>query len=155
MSPAWPWKGKRDRREADRPLIPPGVSVARQPVMTKSEAQFYNLLRLTVQDEYLVLSQVPIWCLVTLQSGDETARRELMGQIALKRVDFVLVHPGTLIVEKVIEFERRGNSPRQQHRDRLLEALFKQAGIPHVRISPHHLYTTRALATALGLEPME
>ena len=51
-----------------------GVSLHAQPLLTKDEAAFYNLLKLTVQDYYLVLAQVPVWCLVDVQSKDPKAR---------------------------------------------------------------------------------
>jgi hypothetical protein len=133
------------------------VSVSAQPVLTPAEAEFYNLLRLTVQDRYLVLSQVPVWCLVEVRSADEALRRSVLGKIALTRVDFVLIHPGTLAVEKVVELKPAAASPKQRTRDRLLQALFKQAGIEQVRVAPTPGtgYTMPMLAGLLGLEPPE
>jgi hypothetical protein len=157
MSLPWAWKRARSGVLQDLSGLPSGVSVSAQPVLTPAEAEFYNLLRLTVQDRYLVLSQVPVWCLVEVRSADEALRRSVLGKIALKRVDFVLIHPGTLAVEKVVELKPAAASPKQQTRDRLLQALFKQAGIEQVRVASTAGtgYTMPMLAGLLGLEPPE
>jgi hypothetical protein len=149
---SWSWKR---RGRDDLATLPDGVSVSAQSVLTEAEAKFYNLLKLVVQDRYLVLSQVPVWCLVEIRSANEALRRSVLGKIALRRVDFVLVHPGTLAVEKVVELKPPASSPAQQTRDRLLEAIFKQAGIEQVRIPPGARYTMPVLASLLGLEPMD
>jgi hypothetical protein len=153
MSLTWFWRATKRPRSAAAglPLIPPGVRLARQPLMSKSEAEFYNLLRLAVQDQYLVLAQVPIWCLVELRSTNQDAYRELLSKIALKRADFVLAHPGTLAVEKVVELQRPGSSQKQQERDRLIEAVFQQTGIQHIRVPLRTSYTLPDLADLLGL----
>jgi Protein of unknown function (DUF2726) len=150
MSLPWGWKWRRSRD--DWATLPRGVSVAVQPVLTKIEAEFYNLLRLTVQDRYLVLAQVPVWCLVEVSSADERLRRAVLGRIALKRVDFVLIHPGTLAVAKVVELKQPVVSPKQQTRERFLEAMFKEAGIEQVRVPAKAGYTMPALAGLLGLD---
>jgi hypothetical protein len=157
MSLPWAWKRRRSRSLEDLSAVPAGVSVSAQPVLTPAEAEFYNLLKLTVQDRYLVLSQVPVWCLVEVRSAEETLRRSMLGKIALKRVDFVLIHPGTLTVAKVVELKPPAASSNQQIRDRLLEAVFKQAGIEQVRIAPKagSGYTVPMLASLLGVEPLE
>ena len=154
MTLAWAWR--RRRRDAEgQATLPSGVSVSPQRVLTQAEAKFYNLLRLTVQDRYLILSQIPVWCLVEICSDDEALRRSVLGRIALKRVDFVLVHPGTLVVEKVVELKQPGGSPKQQMRDRLVETIFKQAGMDHIRVPPQAAYTVPVLASLLGLDPPE
>jgi hypothetical protein len=151
MALSWLRKTRRPGAGRNRPLIPPGVRLTRQPVMSKSEAEFYNLLRLAVQDQYLVLAQVPVWCLVELHSADPDAYRELLSKIALKRVDFVLAHPGTLAVEKVVDLQRTGASPKQQERNQLLQAVFQEAGIQHIRIPARTGYTLPDLTDLLDL----
>jgi hypothetical protein len=153
---SWAWRRPRHGC-LDDVTIPAGVSVSARPVLTPTEAEFYNLLKLTVQDRYLLLAQVPIWCLVEVRSDDETLRRSLLGKIALKRVDFVLIHPGTLAVAKVVELKPAAISPKQLSRDRLVEAVFKQAGIEQVHVPPKagSGYTMPMLANLLGLEPPE
>ena len=129
------------------------VSVHAQPLLTKDEAAFYNLLRLTVQDRYLVFAQVPVWCLVDVQSHDAKARAAFLEKIALRRVDFALVHPGTLAVFKVIELDDPTIPPFQKTaRNALIDAVFKEAGIGLIRLENPGSYTALKLASALGLE---
>ena len=119
------------------PVLPDGVQVQAQPVLTEAEAAFYNLLRLAVQDRYLVFTQVPLWCLLTVTAGDRKARSAVMNRIALKRVDFVLVHPGTLRVAKVVELDGEGEaSPQMLERNRVIDELLARAGIEVARMPP-------------------
>jgi hypothetical protein len=130
-----------------------GVSWHAQPLLTKDEAAFYNLLRLTVQDRYLVFAQVPVWCLIDVQSGDPKARASFLNRIALRRVDFVLIHPGTLATFKIVELDDPAVPPAQKEgRNKLIDGVFKEAGIPLVRLKNPGAYTAPTLAAALGLE---
>lgn len=130
-----------------------GVSVRAQPLLTKDEAAFYNLLKLTVQDRYLVLAQVPVWCLVDVHTKDPKARAAFLNRIALRRVDFVLVHPGTLATEKIIELDDPALPTAQKEaRNKLIDGVFKEAGIPLVRLQNPGSMTVPALTAALGLD---
>ncbi len=130
-----------------------GVSLHTQPLLTKEEAAFYNLLKFTVQDRYLVFAQVPVWCLVDMQSKDPKARTSFLNRIALRRVDFVLIHPGTLATFKIIELDDPALPPAQKaDRNKLIDGIFKEAGIALVRLQNPGTYTAAKLAAALGLE---
>jgi uncharacterized protein DUF2726 len=136
--------------------IPAGVSVRGRPLMTKAKAALYNLMRLAVQEQYLVFAQVPVWCLVDVRAQDHRARKEFLNKISFNRVDFVLVHPGTLAVAKVVELDDQFQTSRQrQVRDRLIDAVFNEAGITLVRLKVQQAYTVSALAALLGVEPLE
>jgi hypothetical protein len=129
------------------------VSIRSQPLLTKDEAAFYNLLKLTVEDRYLVLAQVPVWCLVDVHAKDPKARAKFLNTIALRRVDFVLVHPGTLATEKIIELDDPALPAAQKEgRNKLIDGVFKEAGIALVRLQNPGSYTAPTLAAALGLE---
>lgn len=129
------------------------VSIRSQPLLTKEEAAFYNLLKLTVEDRYLVLAQVPVWCLVDVQAKDPKARSTFLNSIALRRVDFVLVHPGTLATVKIIELDDPTISAAQKEaRNKLLDGVFKEARIALVRLQNPGSYTAPTLAAALGLQ---
>ena len=129
------------------------VSIRSQPLLTRDEAAFYNLLKLTVEDRYLVFAQVPVWCLVDVQSKDPKARATFFNTIALRRVDFVLVHPGTLATEKIIELDDPAVPAAQKGgRNKLIDGVFKEAGIALVRLKNPGSYTAPTLAAALGLD---
>lgn len=143
-------------RKADpQTSIPAGLELTAQPFMTKAEAAFYNVLRLAVQDEYLLFAQVPLWCLVQVHATNSKTRVKFLGQIALKRVDFVLVHPGTLTVAKAIEMEADPASTQRQVRNQLVEDTLKAVGIDVVRLTLNRIYTIPDLALALDIEPAE
>nr|MBI3612458.1 DUF2726 domain-containing protein [Nitrospirota bacterium] len=144
-------------RPQDTPSpIPPGLTLTPQPLLSEAEAAFYNLLRLAVQDQFLVFAQVPVWCLVNIHTQDRRARSTFLNQVALKRVDFALVHPGSLSVVKVIELrDAAPPSPQRQARDRLLDAVCGNAGIELIRLDGWETYTVPALTVHLGLEPEE
>jgi hypothetical protein len=143
------------RKVADGTSIPPGLELTAQPFMTKAEAAFYNVLRLAVQDEYLLFAQVPLWCLVNVHGPNPKTRVKFLGQIALKRIDFVLVHPGTLTVAKVIEMEEDPPCTQRQVRNQLVEDTLKAAGIDVLRLTLNRIYTIPDLAAALDIEPTE
>ncbi len=135
--------------------IPAGVSIRAQPVLTEAESVFYNLLRLTVQDQYLLCAQVPVWCLVEV-AGDRRARAAMLDRIALKRVDFALVHPGTLVPAKVVELDDPADvSDRKQARDRLLDTVFAAANVEVVRLDVQRRYTVPQLSELLGMAPQD
>ncbi len=139
----------------DAAAIPPGISIKPQPLLTSAEASFYNVLRLAVQDRYLVLAQVPLWCLIDVEAPSRDVFKGFLNKIALKRVDFVLIHPGTLSVAKVVELDVPTPTPQRQTRDRLVDTVFRAAGIEVVRLKTDQSFTVPALAGLLGLELTE
>jgi hypothetical protein len=143
------------KRASQQSRVPAGLSLTTQAFMTKDEAAFYNVLRLAVQDDYLLFAQVPLWCLVDVRGGPDKARNSFLGRIALRRVDFVLIHPGTLGVAKVIELEGGDRSAQRQTRNRLVEDTLKAAGIESVRLSLNRTYTIVELADLLDIEAPE
>ena len=151
------WKtGKSVTAEPAEASIPADISLSPQPLMTRAEASVYNLLRLAAQDHYLVFSQVPIWCVVEVTSADPKARHAFLQQIALKRLDFALVHPGTLMVAKVVELEESAEPARQrQARNRLVDEILTSAGIEIVRLAPHSSSSMPEIASILDLAPMD
>lgn len=135
--------------------IPVGLELTAQPFMTKAEAAFYNVLRLAVQDEYFLFSQVPLWCLVNVTAKHPKTRLAFLGQIALKRVDFVLVHPGTLTVVKVIETEEDPPSAQRQSRNDLVAETLRAVGIDMLWLPLNRIYTIPELAASLDIDPLE
>jgi len=93
---------------------------------------------------------------VTVQARERLARADFLTRIALRRVDFVLVHPGTLAVRKVVELDSQaGSIGHRQERDRLVEAVCKAAHLELVRLNRRSEYTVPKLAALLGIEPEE
>ena len=136
------------------PRIPLGVWFEPQPLLTEEEAALYNLIRVAAQEQFLVFAQVPVWCLVDVRAADTRMRTMVLNQIAFKRVQFVLVHPGTLRVVKVVEVDDPNDTSLQKEaRDCLLNMVFRRAGIPILRLNAQMEYSAAVLAGLLGVEP--
>ncbi len=132
-------------------LIPRGVILRPQPLLTKSEATLYNLLQLAVQDHFLVFPQVPLWCLVDVSTPDLKARNALLSKIAFRRVDFALVHPGSLEVAKVVEINHQDQGFIQNRtRKEMVQGVLKAAGIEVLTLQAEETYAVPDLAKILG-----
>jgi hypothetical protein len=154
----WLWlgPGRRGARRLDDDALIDRVGLVAQPVLSRAELEWYNLIRLAVQDRYLVLSQVPLWVLVSMRTGDRSERAKLMGRLALKRVGFVLLHPGTGEIYKAIDIgTEQGRTAEQRRRDRLIAQIFAAAKIEHVRLSRQDVLSVPVVAASLGVEAAE
>src|SRR5262249_43288808 len=69
-------------------VLAPHVKLQSQPLLTETELFRYMLMRMAVQDQYLVFPQVPLWSIVRVETGGP-ARSEVLQRIGLKRLDFV------------------------------------------------------------------
>ena len=133
-------------------VLPPGVTLRPQPLLTDTDLMLYNLIRLAVEDHYLVFARVPLWSVVSVEA-EGTARSQVLRQIALKQLDFVLVHPGTKAAEQVVLLEE--GSPPQPHeitRRRNIQSVLQAAGITLTTLKPHTSYTVPQLAQLLGVD---
>lgn len=150
------WKGtpSSGRAKAQSSVFPTGARVTPAPLLTEQEVLLYNLLRLAVQDQYLVFSQVPLWAFVHIEAIGEI-RSQAFRQIALKRVAFVLVHPGSRQVEQVVQVEDLASRGSLGDRQRVIESVLDAAGIKLVTLRLQKSYTVPALAALLGCEPDE
>jgi hypothetical protein len=135
-------------------VLPPGVAMTSVSLLTEDDVTLYNVMRLAVQDEYLVFAQVPLWSFVSIEAMGK-ARAQVLNQIALKRVDFLLVHPGSRRVEHVIQVEEASPRPHQIERQRVIEAVVIGAGIKLVKLRAQTRYAVPELTKILGLEPQE
>jgi len=131
--------------------LPPGVTLRPQALLTDTELLLYNLIRLAVEDHYLVFARVPLWSIVAIEA-EGTIRSQVLRQIALKQLDFVLVHPGTKAAEQVVLVE--DDVPPQPHeitRRRDIQSVLEAAGIALTTLKPDTSYTVPQLAKLLGV----
>jgi len=150
----WKQSPSLNRAKGQGPVFPAGTKVMPAPMLTEQEVLLYNLIRLAVQDHYLVFSQVPLWAFVRIEAVGEV-RAQAFRQIALKRVAFVLVHPGSRQVEQVVQVEGIALRGSQGDRQRVIESVLDAAGIKLVTLRVQKSYTVPALASLLGCEPDE
>ena len=132
-------------------ILPPGVILRPQPLLTNTDLLLYNLIRLAVEDHYLVFAMVPLWAVISVEA-EGTVRSQVLRQIALKQLDFVLVHPGTKAAEQVVLLE--DGIPPQPHevtRRRDIQSVLQAAGIALTTLKSHTSYTVPQLAQMLGV----
>jgi Protein of unknown function (DUF2726) len=132
-------------------VLSPGVILRPQPLLTDTDLLLYNLMRLAVEDHYLVFARVPLWSVVSVEA-ERSARSQVLRQIALKQLDFVLVHPGTKVADHVVLLEE-GSPPQPQEVTRRLEiqSVLQAAGITLTTLKPNMSYTVPQLAQLLGV----
>ena len=132
-------------------VLPPDVTLRPQPLLTDTDLLLYNLIRLAVEDHYLVFPRVPLWSVVSVDA-EGTVRSHVLRQIALKQLDFVLVHPGTKTAEQVVLVE--DSFPPQPHevtRRKDIQSVLAAAGITLTTLKPDTSYTVPQLAQLLGV----
>ena len=56
-------------------VLPPGVTLRPQPLLTDTDLMLYNLIRLAVEDHYLVFARVPLWSIVSVEAEGKIRRR--------------------------------------------------------------------------------
>lgn len=132
-------------------VLPPDVLLHPQPLLTDTELMLYNLLRLAVEDHYLVFARVPLWSVVSVEA-ERSARSQVLRQIALKQLDFVLVHPGTKATDHVVLLEEDSPLQPQEVTRRLeIQSVLQAAGITLTTLKPTISYTVPQLAQLLGV----
>lgn len=127
------------------------VSAMARPIMDDPDVAMFNLLLLAVREHFLLLSKIPVRSLVHLRVEDDSIKRVLAQNLRNVTVDFVAVHPGTRLPVKTI-FVRRDGTPASSAQERLVEALFHQAGIEVIRLDQEARYSVEQLIDLLGLE---
>lgn len=145
---------RRRSQEVTPFAIPPGTSISPVPLIVEDEVALYSLLRMVVQERYLVFTQVPLWSFIAVDAP-ETARSHVLRHLALKRVDFALVHPGSCHVEQVVQIEQESPEPHQAERQRVIESVLEAAGIKLMTLRSQKSYSLPDLAARLGLNAEE
>ncbi|HXT66734.1 MAG TPA: DUF2726 domain-containing protein [Nitrospiraceae bacterium] len=153
----WRLTGSSHTRASGREpfVLPSGVTLSPQPLLTDTDLLLYNLIRLAVEDHYLVFARVPLWTVVSVEAEGKI-RSQVLRQIALKQLDFVLVHPGTKSAEQVVLLE--DDVPSQPHeviRRGEIQSVLQAAGITLVTLKPDASYTVLQLARLFGVSDDE
>ncbi|MBX3301909.1 MAG: DUF2726 domain-containing protein [Nitrospira sp.] len=147
------WIRRKLRRRKIRTtpfVIPPGAVIRAAPLLAEDEIALYNLLQLVVQERYLVLAQVPVWSFVAVDA-DARARSDILRHIALKRVDFVLIHPGSCRVEYVVQIAHESPRHDETEGQRIIESVLHAAGIKLMKLQSKKSYSLPDLTARLEL----
>jgi hypothetical protein len=137
-------------------VLPLGAVLRPQPLLGERELLLYNLIRLAAEDRYLVFAQVPLWSFLAVDAEAES-RLEVLRHLALKRADVLLVHPGSRVVEQVVQFEApqsqsdSAGAPASREVQRILQA----AGIRVTTLDVQPSYTIQELERMLGISDPE
>ena len=131
-------------------LLSDGATVGSNQLLTEEELSLYNLLQIAVQDHYLIFAQVPLWSFVSLESAGKN-RSRLLKYMALRRVSFALMHPGSRRVELVVQIVEGSPTPVQEEHQRIIESFVEGAGVKLVKVPSQHSYTIPELTALLGL----
>lgn len=135
--------------------FPSGVTLRPQALLSDTELLLYNLIRMAVQDRYLVFAQVPLWKILSVE-GEGELRTQVVRRIALKRVDFVLVHPGSRVVEQVVQLdEGLPADSDEQVRRREVQTMVQAAGIRFTTLNVRPTYSVQELERLLGVSDPE
>jgi hypothetical protein len=146
------FSGRRAARSRSGPfMLPSGAVLRPQPLLGEKALLLYNLIRLAVQDRYLVFTQVPLLSFVTVDAEGKS-RMDVLRQLALKRADIALVHPGSRVVEQVVQLEEDVSTVDTAGRaggdvQRILQA----AGIRVTMLNTQPRYTVHELERLLGM----
>ena len=133
----WVWHRPASSSPYDK-KAPPGrdtdeTIVTARTLMSSEEATLFNMVKLAVQDYYIVLAKIPLLSLIKLEEKDEEAKMAVLRQIRPIRFDIVLLHPGTLKTHKVLDIQRSASHhPQLQARYRLVETLLRAAEIERI-----------------------
>lgn len=135
--------------------LPSGITLKPHALFTDAELLLYNLIRMAVQDRYLVFAQVPLWSFLSVE-GEGKLRTHVLRHLALKRADFVLVHPGSRVVEQVVQLEAdplAGESDRARRHE--IQRIVQAAGIRFMTLKVQPTYTVQELERLLGVNETE
>lgn len=137
-------------------VLPFGAVLRPQPLLGQRELLLYNVIRLAVEDRYLVFAQVPLWSFLAVEAEGES-RLQVLRHLALKRADVVLVHPGSRVVEQVVQFEasQLKSDSSAASADREVQRILQAAGIRVTMLDLQPSYTVQELERVLGMSDPE
>ena len=149
----WRHPSSSPSRIPDLPIeqLSDNLSASTRPLFLSTESSMFNMVRLAVQDRYLVLAKLPLSSVLTIEEKDRETRKAIMKAIQPIHLDLALIHPGSLQLEKIIRFTTAEAAATQQHKEQLVAAILESAGIETITLEAHIVYTVPQLLTLLGL----
>jgi len=126
----------------------------KQSILTKPEGLLYRSLVRVVAGRYQVMAKVRLWDFIWL-NNHPPERRQLLGNLSCRHVDFLLCETHTLKPLLVIELDDSSHlKPEAQAADQFKDAVFAAAGLPLLRLDrPDYSATHLRDRIAACLEP--
>lgn len=113
-------------------------------LLTRNEEKLYHSLLQALRSDYQVMAKVRLWDILWL-INEPPNRKEHLGRLSCRHVDFLLCEPGTLKPLLAIELDDRSHqSPYAQESDRYKNEVFAAARLPLLRL-PHSSFPPRQL----------
>jgi hypothetical protein len=114
-------------------------------LLSRAERSFYEVLRTTVQGEWVIFAKVRLLDLVWLPRGTSNAQSH-RNRVQSKHVDFVFCDPRALNPVLVIELDDASHERLdRQRRDAFVDAVLEGAGLPVLRVAAKRGYVTSEL----------
>ena len=143
-------RSRQNKKDVSRSVMPSDFTLSPTPLLAEDEVALYNLLRMVVQERYLVFAKVPLGSFLAVDAGGKE-RVQVLRHLALKRVDFALVHPGSRQVEQVVQIEPQSPEHHQVESQQIIESLLDTAGIKLRKLQAKRTYPLAHLATRLEI----
>lgn len=107
----------------------------RDDFLSPAESSFYQVLNGVVGDRTTVFAKVNLADLFFVASGDHRKNRAIANRIDRKHVDFLLCHPKTMRPLAGVELDDKSHERTDRKtRDKLVEEVFANAGLPLLRL---------------------
>ncbi len=117
--------------------------------MTKAEHEFFDALVLSVGSDYFIFAQVHLPTLLDHKTRGQNWRAAL-AHINRKSVDFVLCDKKDLSPKLAIELDDQSHERAdRQERDKEVERILSEAGVPLLRIENQGSFNPDELATKI------
>ncbi len=149
--PSWLGKGSSRLAVNERQRLST-IHFEPRSVMSPNDALLYNALHMVVRDRFLLLAKVPVRDLIQMNESDPATRRAFLHVTKKIIADFVFLHPGSLVPEKVL-FVRSRDSGSSTSRlpDSFVLDLLRAAQIEVVHLTEGTPYTVVELTEILEL----
>lgn len=120
--------------------------------LSANEKRFLNILDEAVGADYRVFAQVRLADLVDVDArASEARRRAAMRKVFGKSVDFVICTSRGLDPVAAVEVDDSTHwLAHRRERDALVDAVFKEIGVPLVRVKARGNYSLAVLRAMLG-----
>lgn len=130
----------------------------KETLLTPAERSFYGVLSKALDDrKYIAFAQVRLADILTPAKGSSRSQwQKAFNQISSKHCDFVICDADTMKLRLAVELDDASHRNEiRANRDEFLDLIFKQAGLPLLRIKASRSYVLQDLKAQLSeiLEP--
>jgi very-short-patch-repair endonuclease len=125
----------------------------RAQILTNAEAEFYRFLVQLYGSQAIVCPKVRLLDLAKPKEGLSGRRFQIsFNRVCAKHVDFVLLRTDDLMVFGVVELDDRTHEWKSRsERDRFVDDVLRQAGIPVCRVKVRRRYDLYEITAQLNL----